>query len=82
LVLKAEYNYFNYGEGGPSGSQYCSTSTGYAVTAGQTTPGTPPTVVPCTSLTAPTGLTESPAGATAPRDFHANNLTFGIHFAF
>ncbi|MFY9856008.1 MAG: hypothetical protein WAK26_19240 [Terracidiphilus sp.] len=82
LVLKAEYNFYGYGEGGPSGSQYCSTTTAYAVTTGQTTPGTPPTVVPCTSLTAPTGLTESPAGATAPRNFHANNVTIGVHFAF
>ncbi|MGA3009239.1 MAG: hypothetical protein ABSD72_03165 [Terracidiphilus sp.] len=71
LVLRAEYNFYGYGEGGPSGSQYCTTAT--SLTA---------TIVPCNTLTAPTGLTESPAGATAPRNFHANNLTVGVHFAF
>jgi len=70
-VLKAEYNYFGYGEGGPSGPQYCSTSTSLTST-----------VVPCTSLTAQTGLTESPAGLTAPRNFHANNVTLGMHYEF
>jgi hypothetical protein len=75
LILKAEYNYYGYGEGGPSGSAYCSTSTTVAGEA---------SIVPCNSptLTGPTGLTESPAGATAPRTFHANNVTLGIHFAF
>ena len=70
-VLKAEYNYFGYGEGGPSGPEYCSTSTSLTST-----------VVPCTSLTAQTGLTESPAGLTAPRNFHANNVTLGMHYEF
>ena len=27
LIWSAEYNYFGYGEGGPSGSPYCSTTT-------------------------------------------------------
>jgi len=72
-IWKAEYNYFGYGEGGPSGSPYCSTST--SATA---------TIVPCNSsvLTGPTGLTESPAGLTAPRNFHANNVTIGMHYEF
>jgi hypothetical protein len=71
LTWKAEYNFFGYGEGGPSGSQYCSTST--SLTSA---------VVPCTSLPEPTGLTESPAGLTAPRNFHANNVTLGLHYEF
>jgi hypothetical protein len=71
LIWKAEYNYFGYGEGGPSGSQYCSTST--TLTSA---------VVPCTSLPEPTGLTESPAGLSAPRNFHANNVVLGVHYEF
>jgi len=71
LTFKSEYNYFGYGEGGPSGSQYCSTST-----------TTTSTVVPCTSLPFPTGLTEPTSGLTAPRTFHANNVTLGLHYEF
>jgi hypothetical protein len=70
-VWKAEYNYYGYGEGGPSGPQYCSTSTSLTST-----------VVPCTTLPEPTGLTESTAGLTAPRIFHANNITVGMHYDF
>ena len=71
MIMKAEYNYYGYGEGGPSGSQYCSTSTSSSATP-----------VLCTSLPQPTGLTESPAGLTAPRNFHANNLTLSVHYEF
>jgi hypothetical protein len=74
LILKADYNFYGYGEGGPSGPQNCSFSTSPTST-----------VVPCTSLTAPqqqTGLTISPAGETAPRNFHANNITLGFHYEF
>ena len=71
LIWKAEYNFYGYGEGGPSGPQNCSTST--SVTSA---------VVPCTSLPEATGLTESPAGLTAPRNFHANNITLGMHYDF
>ena len=71
LTFKSEYNYFGYGEGGPSGSQYCSTST-----------TTTSTVVPCTSLAFPTGLTEPTSGLTAARTFHANNVTLGLHYEF
>jgi hypothetical protein len=71
LTWKAEYNFYGYGEGGASGPQYCSTST-----------STTSTVVPCTSLTQPTGLTEPPSGLTAPRNFHANNVTLGMHYEF
>jgi hypothetical protein len=71
LIWRAEYNYYGYGEGGPSGPQYCSTST--SVTS---------TVAPCTSFSSPTGLTESSAGLTAPRNFHANNVTLAVHYEF
>ena len=72
LIWKAEYNFYGYGEGGPSGPQYCSTSTSLTST-----------VVPCTSLLPEqTGLTESPSGLTAPRNFHANNVTLGLHYEF
>jgi hypothetical protein len=71
LIWKAEYNFYGYGEGGPSGPQNCSTST--ALTS---------TVVPCASLPQPTGLTESPAGLTAPRNFHANNVALAVHYEF
>jgi hypothetical protein len=71
LTFKTEYNFYGYGEGGPSGPENCSTST--SVTSA---------VVPCTSLSAQTGLTESPAGETAPRNFHANNVTLGLHYEF
>jgi opacity protein-like surface antigen len=70
-IWKAEYNYYGYGEGGPSGPQYCSTSTS-ATSA----------VVPCTSLPEPTGLTEPSSGLTSPRNFHANNVTIGMHYEF
>jgi len=70
-IWRAEYNYYGYGEGGPSGPQFCSTST-TATTA----------VVPCTSLSLPTGLTESPSGLSAPRNFHANVLTVSMHYEF
>jgi hypothetical protein len=73
-IWKAEYNYYGYGEGGPSGSPFCSTST--SATA---------TVIPCTSSTIaayPTGLTEPSSGLTAPRNFHANNVTLSMHYEF
>jgi hypothetical protein len=71
LIWKAEYNYFGYGEGGPSGPTLCSTST--AVNS---------VVSPCTSFSQPTGLTEPTSGLTAPRVFHANNVTLGVHYEF
>jgi hypothetical protein len=71
LIWKAEYNFYGYGEGGPSGPQFCSTSTSLTST-----------VVPCTSLSAQTGLTEPSSGLTAPRNFHANNITLGVHYEF
>jgi hypothetical protein len=71
VTLKAEYNFYGYGEGGPSGPENCSFSTSLTST-----------VVPCASLSQPTGLTESPSGLTAARNFHANNVTLGIHYEF
>jgi hypothetical protein len=71
LVWKAEYNFYGYGEGGPSGAPLCSNATS-------------PTAVifPCASSPQPTGLTIGPAGATLPRNFHANNVTLGVHYEF
>jgi hypothetical protein len=71
LIWKAEYNYFGYGEGGPSGPTLCSTTT--TVNS---------VVSPCTSFSQPTGLTEPTSGLTAPRVFHANNVTLGVHYEF
>jgi hypothetical protein len=73
LIWRADYNFYGYGEGGPSGAPFCSTAT--SATAA---------VVPCNSstLTGPTGLTESPAGMSAPRNFHANNVTLSMHYEF
>ena len=76
-VWKAEYNYFGYGEGGPSGAPFCSTN--------NPTPATPATVVPCNSSTLAglqTGLTLPASGETAPRNFRANNITLGMHYEF
>ena len=77
LVWEAKYNYYGYGEGGPSGAQYCATS--------GPTPGNPAPVVPCDSpslVGLQTGMTISPAGETAPRNFHANIVTLGMHYEF
>lgn len=71
LTWRAEYNFFGYGEGGPSGAALCSTSSSLTST-----------VVPCGSLSNPTGLTESPSGLAVPRNFHANNLTLAMHYEF
>ncbi|MBB6143850.1 hypothetical protein HNQ77_001799 [Silvibacterium bohemicum] len=76
-IWRAEYNFYGYGEGGPSGAPFCSTS--------NPTPSSPAPVVPCNSPTLAglqTGLTISPAGETAPRNFHANNVTLGMHYEF
>jgi hypothetical protein len=74
LIWRAEYNFYGYGEGGPSGAPFCSLATN-ATTA----------VVPCNSSTLnglPTGLTEPSSGLTAPRNFHANNVTLSMHYEF
>jgi hypothetical protein len=74
LTWKAEYNYLGYGEGGPSGAQYCTLTSVAVVTAAN--------IVPCSSLSVSTGMNSSSAGMTAPRNFHANNITLGVHWAF
>ena len=71
LIWKAQFNYYGYGEGGPSGAPMCSTAT--SLTA---------TITPCATIGVPTGMTEGAAGATAPRVFHANNVTLGVHYEF
>ena len=71
LTWRAEYNFYGYGEGGPSGAALCSTSTSPTSS-----------VVPCTSLPYPTGRTISPSGLTTPRNFHANNVTLAMHYEF
>ena len=70
-IWKVDYNYFGYGEGGPSGATSCSTST-TATSA----------VVPCSNFPGLTAITGSPAGFTAPRNFHANNVTLSMHYEF
>ncbi len=77
-IWSAQYKFYGYGEGGPSGAPYCSTA--------DPAPGTPTVpVVPCNDASlagTQTGLTISPAGETAPRNFHANVVTLGMHYAF
>jgi len=64
-----------YGEGGPSGSQYCNPSSTLPMLTA------PAPVVPCSTL--PNTAMSGPAyGFTAPRNFHANNLTLGVHYEF
>ena len=77
-IWNAEYKFYGYGEGGPSGAQYCATSNPTA--ASPTVP-----VVACNSSTLAglqTGMTISPAGETAPRNFHGNVVTLGFHYEF
>jgi hypothetical protein len=74
LIWKAEYNYYGYTEGGHSGAQNCTLSTVATATAA--------TIVPCAWMSVQTGMNEGAAGATAPRDFHANNITLGFHYEF
>ena len=73
-IFRADYNYYGYGEGGPSGAPLCSTTTSPTAV-----------VVPCNSPSLapyPTGLTEPPSGLTAPRNFHANLVTLSMHYEF
>jgi hypothetical protein len=75
LIWKGEYNYFGYGEGGPSGAQYCNASSTLPTLT------IPAPVVPCSTL--PNTAMSGPAyGFTAPRNFHANNVTIGMHYEF
>lgn len=78
LIWKAEYDYYGYGEGGPSGAAYCNTDATIAI-------GTPsiPTanVVPCNTVVN-TALSGPSYGLTAPRNFHASNVVLGFHYEF
>ena len=74
LTWKAEYNFYGYGEGGPSGALLCSTT--------NPTPTTPATPVSCASSPYQTGMNISPAGETAARNYHANIMTLGVHYEF
>jgi hypothetical protein len=75
LIWKGEYNYFGYGEGGVSGAQYCNPSSTLPTLT------IPAPVVPCSTL--PNTAMSGPAyGFTAPRNFHANNVTLGVHYEF
>lgn len=78
LIWKAEYNYSGYGEGGPSGAQYCTTT--FLTAANVSTIGS--TIQPCATISVPTGMNSSTAGMTAPRNFHANNISLGFHYEF
>jgi hypothetical protein len=72
-IWKSEYNYYGYGEGGPSGAPFCSNST-----------SSTSVVLPCNSplLSGPTGLTEPSSGLSAPRNVHANVVTLSMHYEF
>jgi hypothetical protein len=75
FIWSGEYNYYGYGEGGPSGAQYCSTSSALP------SPTTAAPVEACSAL--PNTAVNGPAfGFTAPRNFHANNVTLGMHYEF
>jgi hypothetical protein len=75
LIWKGDYNYFGYGEGGPSGAEYCNSSSTLP------TPTMPAPVVPCSTLSN-TAMNGPAYGFTAPRNFHANNVTAGVHYEF
>ena len=77
LIWKGEYDYYGYGEGGRSGAQWCNNNPALAI--GSTTAP----VVACSSLPNTAMSAGTPVyGFTAPRNFHANNLTLGLHYEF
>jgi hypothetical protein len=80
LTWKAEYNFFDYGEGGGrSGAQYCEINPNLAVGSANAASS----VVPCSSVANTAMSAATPLyGFTAPRNFHANNLTLGVHYEF
>jgi hypothetical protein len=75
-IWKAEYDHYGYGEGGPSGAPYCTTSS----TLPSATTAAP--VVACTATGQQVGLNLSNAGETASRTFRANNILLGFHYEF
>ena len=77
LIWKGEYDYYGYGEGGQSGAQYCNDNPGLAVGS------TSAPVVACSTLPNTAMSAGTPAyGFTAPRNFHANNISMGVHYEF
>ena len=75
LTWKAEFNYFGYGEGGPSGAKNCTLD-------GAGNPNLASAIVPCATMSVSTGMNSGSAGMTAPRAFHANNISLGFHYEF
>ena len=79
LTWKAEYNFYGYGEGGPSGAQYCMNNPALAIG----TTNASASVVPCSSVANTAMSSGTPVyGFTAPRNFHANNVVLGVHYEF
>ena len=60
-IWKADYAFYGYGEGGPSGPSLCQEAAGASFTA-------------C--------ALNAPSGPTAPRNFHGNLITLGMHYDF
>jgi hypothetical protein len=79
FIWKAEYNFYGYGEGGPSGAQYCNKNPSLSSgAAGSSVP-----VVLCSSVANTAMSPATPVyGFTAPRNFHANNAVLGVHYEF
>ncbi len=80
LTWKAEYNFYGYGEGGASGAQYCNDNPSLSSgAAGSSVPSS--AIVPCSSV--PNTALSGPAyGFSAPRNYHANMMTLGVHYEF
>ncbi len=78
LIWKAEYDYFDYGEGGgKSGAQWCNANPALAIGS------TSAPVVACSSVANTAMSPGTPVyGFTASRNFHANNMTLGLHYDF
>jgi len=77
LIWKGEYDYFDYGEGGRSGAQWCSAVA--APTIGDTSePVEACSFAPNNAMSSTTPV----YGFTAPRNFHASNVTLGLHYEF
>ncbi len=81
LIWSGQYNYYGYGEGGQSGAQYCTTT---SVIPNPAPAGWQPSApVACSSLPNTAMNPSTPAyGFTAPRNFHANNVSLGLHYEF
>jgi hypothetical protein len=77
LIWKADYNFFGYGEGGPSGAQYCNDNPALAL-GSTTAPVVACSSVPNTAMSAGTPV----YGFTALRNFHASSLVLGVHYQF